>query len=100
MAWTADKELLCNLTNTNSTLTGQLATKDKVIAALKAQLRNSNNNNAQAPAPAPAHRHISASDKKNITVGRMECEYPATTKLSIVVIQGRATKARQPGITR
>jgi hypothetical protein len=30
----------------------------------------------------------------------MEYEYPATTAASIVVIQGKATKARPPGITR
>jgi hypothetical protein len=63
MGTTADKELLCTLTNTNSTLTSQLATKDKVIAALQAQLRNNNNNNAQAPATAPAHRQVAASGK-------------------------------------
>jgi hypothetical protein len=63
MAATADKEILCTLTNTNSTLTSQLATNDKVIAVLQAQLRNNNNNNAQAPAPAPAHRQIYASAK-------------------------------------
>jgi hypothetical protein len=42
----------------------QLVTKDKVIAALQAQLRNNNNNNnAQAPVPAPAHLQVAASDK-------------------------------------
>jgi hypothetical protein len=64
MAATSEKELLCTLTNTNSTLTSQLATKDKVIASLQAQLRNNNNtNNAQTPAPAPGHRQVAASDK-------------------------------------
>jgi hypothetical protein len=55
-------ELLSTLSNTNSTLTGQLAAKDKVIAALQAQLFNSNSNNT--PAPAPAHHQVSASDEK------------------------------------
>jgi hypothetical protein len=58
MAATADKNLLSTLTNTNSTLTNQLATKDKSIAALQEQLRNS-----RAPNTAPAHRQPSASDK-------------------------------------
>jgi hypothetical protein len=58
MASTADKDLLSTLTNTNSTLTNQLATKDKIIAALQEQLRSS-----RAPTTAPAHRQPSASDK-------------------------------------
>jgi hypothetical protein len=40
MAATADKDLLSTSTNTNSTLTNQLATKDKIIAALQEQLRS------------------------------------------------------------
>jgi hypothetical protein len=58
MAETSDKDLLSTLTNTNSTLTTQLATKDNIIAALQAQLRNN-----KAPTTAPAHRQLSASDK-------------------------------------
>jgi hypothetical protein len=56
MAATADKELLSTLTNTNSTLTNQLATKDKIIAALQEQLRSNK-------APTRTHRQPSASDK-------------------------------------
>jgi hypothetical protein len=68
MAATSDKELICTLTNTNtnSTLTSQLATKDKVIEALHSQLHNINTNNAQAPAPAHAYCQVSASDKKTL----------------------------------
>jgi hypothetical protein len=101
MAATADKELLFTLTNTNSTLTSQIATKDKVIAALQAQFRDdNNNNNSQSPAPAPVHRHVAASDKTNVTVGLMECDSPATAPVSIVLIQGNATQARPTGIIR
>jgi hypothetical protein len=56
MAATADKDLLSTLTNTNSTLTNQLATKDKIIAALQEQLRSNR-------APTMTHRQPSASDK-------------------------------------
>jgi hypothetical protein len=58
MAATADKELLSTLTNTNSILTNQLATKDNIIAALQEQIWNS-----RAPATAPALCPPSASDK-------------------------------------
>jgi hypothetical protein len=54
----ADKDLLSTLKNTNSTLTNQLATKDRIIAALQEQLRNS-----RSPNMSPAHRQPSASDK-------------------------------------
>jgi hypothetical protein len=40
MTATTDKELIYTLANTNSTLTGQLAAKDKAVAALQAQLSN------------------------------------------------------------
>jgi hypothetical protein len=55
-----DKELISTLNTTNSTLTGQLAAKNRIITTLQAQLRNSNND--QAPVPAP--HQVSASDKK------------------------------------
>jgi hypothetical protein len=58
MAATADKDVLSTLTNINSTLTNQLATKDKIIAALQEQLQSS-----RAPNTSPAHRQPSASDK-------------------------------------
>jgi hypothetical protein len=58
MAATSDKYLLSTLTNTNSTLTNQLATKENIIAALQEQLRNS-----RAPMTAPAHRQLSEPDK-------------------------------------
>jgi hypothetical protein len=58
MAATAEKDLLSTLTNTNSTLTNQLATNSKIIAALQEQLRSS-----RAPTTAPAHHQPSASDK-------------------------------------
>jgi uncharacterized membrane-anchored protein YhcB (DUF1043 family) len=58
MAATSDKDLLSTLTNTNSTLTNQLATKDNIIAALQEQLRSS-----QAPNTSPTPRQPSASDK-------------------------------------
>jgi hypothetical protein len=58
MAATADKDLLSTLTNTNSTLTNQLATKDRIIAGLQEQLRSS-----RSPNMSPAHRQPSASDK-------------------------------------
>jgi hypothetical protein len=58
MAATADKDLLSTLTNTNSTLANQLATKDKISVALQEQLRSS-----RAPTMAPAHRQPSVSDK-------------------------------------
>jgi uncharacterized membrane-anchored protein YhcB (DUF1043 family) len=58
MAATADKDLLSTLTNTNSTLTNQLATKDRIMTALQEQLRNS-----RSPNMSPAHRQPSASDK-------------------------------------
>jgi hypothetical protein len=58
MTATADKDLLSTLTNTNSTLTNQLVTKDKIIAALQEQLRSS-----RAPTRAPAHHQPSVSDK-------------------------------------
>jgi hypothetical protein len=38
MAETADKDLLSTLKNTNSTITNQLVTKDRIIAALQEQL--------------------------------------------------------------
>jgi hypothetical protein len=38
MAATAEKDLLSTLTNTNFTLTNQLATKYRIIAALQEQL--------------------------------------------------------------
>jgi hypothetical protein len=41
MAATDDKDMLSTLTNMNSTLTNQLARKDRIIAALQEQLRNS-----------------------------------------------------------
>jgi hypothetical protein len=41
MVATANKDLLSILTNTNSTLTNQLSTKDRLVAALQEQLRNS-----------------------------------------------------------
>jgi hypothetical protein len=53
---TADKDLLSTLTNTNSTLTNQLATKEKSIAALQEQLRSNR-------APTTTHYQPSASDK-------------------------------------
>jgi hypothetical protein len=59
MAETSDKELLSTLTNTNTTLTGQLAAEDKVIAALRTQLRS----NINAPSPAPGNDQVSAPDK-------------------------------------
>jgi hypothetical protein len=59
MAETADKELLLTLTNTNSTLTSQLSEKDKLIATLQAQLRNTSNKNTKAP----AHLPVAATDK-------------------------------------
>jgi hypothetical protein len=58
MAATADKDLLSTLTNTNSTLTNQLATKDRIITALQEQLWSS-----RPPNMSPAHRQLSASDK-------------------------------------
>jgi hypothetical protein len=57
MAATSDKDLLSTLTNTKSTLTNQLATKDKINVALQEQLRS-----CRAPTTAPAHRQPSASD--------------------------------------
>jgi hypothetical protein len=67
MAATADKELILTLTNTNSTLTSQLSAKDKLIATIQTQLRNTSNNNTNAPAHprtrAPAHRPVAATDK-------------------------------------
>jgi hypothetical protein len=42
MAATADKNLPSTLTTTNAALTGQLATKYRLIANLQAQLRNAN----------------------------------------------------------
>jgi hypothetical protein len=59
MAATSDKELLLTLTNTNSTLTSQLSAKDKLIATLQAQLRNTSNINTNAP----AHRPVAATGK-------------------------------------
>jgi hypothetical protein len=59
MAATADKELLINLTNTHSTLTSQLLAKDKLIATLQTQLRNTSNNSTNAP----AHRPFTATNK-------------------------------------
>jgi hypothetical protein len=56
MAASDDKDLLSTLTNANSTLTNQLATKDKIIAALQEQLRSSR-------APTTARRQPSSSDK-------------------------------------
>jgi hypothetical protein len=56
MAATADKDMLSTLTNTISTLTNQLATKDRIIAALQEQLWNS-----RSPNMSPAHRQPSAS---------------------------------------
>jgi hypothetical protein len=41
MAVTANNDMLSTLTNTNSTLTNQLATKDRIIAARQEQLQNS-----------------------------------------------------------
>jgi uncharacterized membrane-anchored protein YhcB (DUF1043 family) len=58
MAATADKELLITLANSNSTLTSQLSAKDKLIATLHAQLRNTSNNNTNAP----AHRPVTVMD--------------------------------------
>jgi hypothetical protein len=57
MAATADKDLLSTFTNTNSTLINQLATKDKIIAALQEQLRSNR-------APTTTHGQPSASDKE------------------------------------
>jgi hypothetical protein len=56
MAATSDKEMLLTLTNKNSTLTSQLSAKNKLIATLQAQLRNTSTN-------APAHRPVTATDK-------------------------------------
>jgi hypothetical protein len=56
MVATADKDLLFTLTNTNSTLTNQLATKDNIIAALQEHLRSNR-------APTTTHHQPSASDK-------------------------------------
>jgi hypothetical protein len=56
MAATADKDLLSTLTNTNSTLTNQLAIKEKIIAALQEQLWSNR-------APTTTHRQPSASNK-------------------------------------
>jgi hypothetical protein len=58
MAATADKDLLSTLTNTNSTLTNQLTTKDRIIAALQEQLLNS-----RSPNMYPSHHQPSSSDK-------------------------------------
>jgi hypothetical protein len=44
MAATADSYLLSTLTTTNAALTGQLASKDRLIANIQAQLRNTNTN--------------------------------------------------------
>jgi hypothetical protein len=51
MAAAVDKDLLSTLTNTNSTLTNQLATRDNIIAS------------SRSPNMSPAHRQPSASDK-------------------------------------
>jgi hypothetical protein len=59
MAATTDKDLLSTLTSMNSTLTNQLATKDKIIAASQEQLRSS-----RAPNMAPSHRQPSADKAK------------------------------------
>jgi hypothetical protein len=69
MAATADKYLMSTLTNTNSTLTGQLAAKDKIIAALQAQLKNSNG----VAAPPNVNRPVSATKKIRDTVGHTVC---------------------------
>jgi hypothetical protein len=58
MAATSDKDLLSTLTNTSSTLTIQLPTRDRIIAALQEQLRGS-----RSPNMSPAHRQPLASDK-------------------------------------
>jgi hypothetical protein len=44
MEATADKDLLSTLASTNATLTGQLATKDRLIANLQAHIRNAATN--------------------------------------------------------
>jgi hypothetical protein len=50
MAATADKDLIPTLTSTNAAFTGQLVTKDKLIANLQAQIHNTTNNtNAEHP---------------------------------------------------
>jgi hypothetical protein len=69
MAATADKDPLSTLNNTNSTLTGQLAEKGKIIAALQAQLRNSNG----VTTPPNVNRPVSATEKIRDTIGHMVC---------------------------
>jgi hypothetical protein len=59
-----DKYLLSTLTNTNSTFSGQLAAKDKISAALQAQLRNSNG----ITTPPNVNHPVSATEKNVPTV--------------------------------
>jgi hypothetical protein len=50
MAATSDKDMLSTLTSTNAALAGQLATKDRLIANLQAQIRNAaTNTNTNRP---------------------------------------------------
>jgi hypothetical protein len=91
MAATADKYLLSTLTNTNSTLMGQLAAKDKIIAALQAQLRNSNG----ATTPPNVNHPVSATKKRD-TVGHMVCASLATITVPTVATQDKVTRASPP----
>jgi hypothetical protein len=59
MAETADKELLLTLANKNSTLTSQLSAKDKLIATIQAQLRNTSNISTNAS----TYRPVATTDK-------------------------------------
>jgi hypothetical protein len=90
---TADKYLLSTLTSTNSTLMGQLAAKDKIIAALQAQLRNSNG----VATPPNVNRPVSAMNKIRDTVGYMVCASLATITVPTVTTQDKVTRASPPG---
>jgi hypothetical protein len=93
---TADKDILSTLTNTNSTLTGQLTANDKIITALQAQLRHSNG----VTTPPNVNRPVSATRKIRDTVGHMVCASLATITVQTVVTQDKVTRVSQPGKTK
>jgi hypothetical protein len=93
MAATADKDLLSTLTNTDFTLTGQLAAKDKISVALQAQLRNSNG----VTIPPNVNRPVSATEKIIDTVGDMVCASLSTITVPTAMTQDKVTIMSPPG---
>jgi hypothetical protein len=93
MAATADTDLRSTLINTNSTLTGQLAAKDKISVALQAQLRNSNG----ITTPPNVNHPVAATEKIRDTSGHMVCASVATITVPNVATQEKVTRASPPG---